>query len=414
MDSPAVIAGPQAHLLKRRTGVASCDGNRKLVKLPDKDTVAPITGTIFAKAPMMETWMFEAGGPLPAPWEAAFGRIPTALQDVYYHPGYGASWLGWEGGRAVALWEQIEGIEYLYCVLLKELPYRVDSHWRYDAQSFYGYGGIISSAPPVLEHLEHFNDQLDQWMQHHGVVVEFIRQHPLLHPQPMLARRADDYAAVRTNVYADGPGIVRRQLESARRRNIAKAIASGLCVERWDAHRGAAMFAALYHRSALRLNMDAFYHFPEQYFHDVASYLGQRAWYLVALLEQRPIAALLVLAGGQTLTYHLGASDERFWQLRPNDLLFATLLDEAAATGYRWVSLGGGTTNDPSDSLYRYKATFGNVHLPVFVGKRVHDRRAYEHLCALWERDNPERAEQGRRYVLRYRLGEFDRKVAVP
>jgi hypothetical protein len=360
----------------------------------------------------METWMIGQGESIPPAWEACSRHMPADRRDVYYLPGYCASWLGWEGGKAVALWDEFDGVEYLYCVLLKELPYHVDTHWRYDAQSFYGYGGIQSSGLPVPEHLERFNDALDAWMHEQGVVVEFIRQHPLLHPTPAYARRGD-FVVVRTNVYAENPARVRDRLDATTRRNIAKAIRSGVRIERWDSERGAAPFAQLYHRTAERLGMDAFYWFPENYFRSVAKYLGAHTEYLVAVLDGMPIAAVMLLAEGETLTYHLGASDERFWHLRPNDVLFATMLEYAARRGYRLVSLGGGTTADPEDSLYRYKRKFGNRHEPVYVGKRIHAPDVYDQLCAMWEREHPDRIHQGRGYVLRYRIGEFDHKVTA-
>ncbi len=361
----------------------------------------------------METWMFTIDEPLPAAWRACIERFPPQRCDVYMHPAYCAPWLRWEGGSAVALWDQIEGIECLYCVLVKPLPEPVDEHWRYDAQSFYGYGGIITSAPAPPAVLDRFNDAVDAWMQQHGVVVEFVRQHPQLHPVAQQARRAE-YRLVRTNVYAEPPSAALAALDAATRRNIAKAHRNGIRIEQWSASHGAEIFSRLYQRTAARLQMDAFYHFPREYFVETAELLGDRVWYLVALLEETPIAALMVIESGTALTYHLGASDEQYWSLRPNDALFAHLLQIAShQRNNRTVSLGGGTSADPNDSLYRYKSKFGNQHRPVYIGARIHQPQVYQQLCHQWETANPERAAQYRHYVLRYRIGEFDHRLVV-
>lgn len=359
---------------------------------------------------MMETWMFSTAAEIPVEWSACLERFPADRCDVYYHPAYCSTWLEWEQGTAVALHASIEGIDFLYCFLMKELPVVFDSHWRYDAQSFYGYGGIVSSAPPTPAQLERFNDAIDRWMCDYGIVAEFVRHHPLLHATPAVARRAD-YVRVRTNVYAR----LQRKvfLDAATRRNVTKAQRSGVRIEQLDATAGAAIFSALYQQTAARLRMESFYHFPRRYFDCNAQRLADYAFYRIAYLDDCPIAGQMILRWGTTLTYHLGASDEQYWYCRPNDLLFATLLEEAAAGGYATVNLGGGTTTDPQDSLYRYKSKFGNEHMPVFVGWRVHHRPTYEQLCSQWEQHNPDRAKRYRGYFLRYRIGEFERRVMI-
>lgn len=356
---------------------------------------------------MVETWMFTAGQSIPVAWQACVESFPPERTDVYFHPAYCATWLEWEKGTAVALYAKLDNVDFLYCFLLKEVPQVLDGHWRYDAQSFYGYGGIITSAEPTDAQRVQFEDAVDMWMQEHGVIAEFVRAHPLIHRWPLHARRAT-FVQVRTNVYAQLPHALLQLEVGATRRNVAKARRSGIRVERWSAAKGTTVFAHLYAQTAARLGMDGFYHFPERYFSGCAQWLGERAWYLVALANGVPIAALMILEWNRALIYHLGASDARYWDLRPNDLLFATLLEYAEQHGYTLVSFGGGTTNNPEDTLYRYKSKFGTNHVPVFIGKRVHNRTVYDQLCSQWEQRNRDRADRYRGYFLRYRIGEFD------
>ncbi len=359
----------------------------------------------------LETWMFSRSEPIPCQWRTCAERFPAERADVYYDPAYCATWLGWEDGTAVALYAHDEGIEFLYCFLLAEVPYARDPHWRYDAQSFYGYGGIITSAPADPQQLERFNTAIDRWMHEQGVVAEFIRAHPLVHQSPIQARSAE-YRCVRTNVYAAPPEAALGALDAATRRNIRRAALAGIRIEHLSAREGALIFSDLYAHTADRIGMDAFYRFPPSYFERCADFLSDRVEYRVALASGEPIAALMLLKSHSTMTYHLGASDERWWHLRPNDMLFASLLEDAAARHIAAVSLGGGTTTDPSDSLYRYKSKFGNLHLPAFVGFRLHHRPTYEKLCAQWEREHPDKVARYGQYFLRYRVGVFERKVA--
>jgi hypothetical protein len=358
----------------------------------------------------LETWMFSHGDQIPCKWRECLDLFPPERVDVYYHPAYCASWLGWEDGTAIALAANDDGTQFLYCFLLSPLPWSVDPHWRYDAQSFYGYGGIVTSTPAHQEQLERFNNAVDRWMLDHGVVAEFIRANPLLHATPSDARLAD-YHHVRTNVYAIPPQKMLTMLDAATRRNVRKALRAGIQIERMTAAQGARIFAKLYQHTVERLGMEAFYRFPDSYFEHCQKYLTEEVEYRVAHLGGEPIAALMLLVSKKTITYHLGASDERWWHVRPNDLLFASLLEDAAQRGYSTVSFGGGTTLDSTDTLFRYKRKFGNVVHPVYVGFRIHHLPTYERLCAQWELEHPDYVERYRRYFLRYRGGQFERKV---
>jgi CelD/BcsL family acetyltransferase involved in cellulose biosynthesis len=80
---------------------------------------------------------------------------------------------------------------------------------------------------------------------------------------------------------------------------------------------------------------------------------------VVARLLKRPLAAAVFLTSGATLVYKFGASDEREWSHRPNDILFQTVIADACRRGF--VSLDFGRSELEDVGLRRFKSSWGAV-----------------------------------------------------
>jgi hypothetical protein len=113
-----------------------------------------------------------------------------------------------------------------------------------------------------------------------------------------------------------------------------------------------------------------------------------------------PVAAAILLLGGRLAYYHLGASDFAHQHLRPNDFLYYAMASVARAHGCARITWGGGMSNDPDDSLFRFKTHFGALRTPVFCAGRVLDRAAFDAQVGAWAAANPGREA---RMFLKYR-----------
>jgi hypothetical protein len=71
--------------------------------------------------------------------------------------------------------------------------------------------------------------------------------------------------------------------------------------------------------------------------------------------------------------------------------------------GASQLSLGGGTTARPEDSLFRFKAKFSPIQRQVFVATRVHMRDVYDRIVAAWARTHPELVPTRGHFALCYR-----------
>jgi lipid II:glycine glycyltransferase (peptidoglycan interpeptide bridge formation enzyme) len=71
--------------------------------------------------------------------------------------------------------------------------------------------------------------------------------------------------------------------------------------------------------------------------HVIAEGLG---FLVLAQLRGRPIAGALFLSWNGNLIYKFGASDPRFWELRPNNLVMWAAINWGCEQGYRQLDFG--------------------------------------------------------------------------
>lgn len=84
---------------------------------------------------------------------------------------------------------------------------------------------------------------------------------------------------------------------------------------------------------------------------------------LLAEHEGKVIASMILLAAGDTIRYAYGASDERYLQLSPNNLLMWTAIEWACTHGYQTLDLG--RTARDNEGLMEYKRRWGAEMEPL-------------------------------------------------
>jgi lipid II:glycine glycyltransferase (peptidoglycan interpeptide bridge formation enzyme) len=76
-----------------------------------------------------------------------------------------------------------------------------------------------------------------------------------------------------------------------------------------------------------------------------------------------PIAGAVYLAWNGHLIYKYGASDARFWELRPNNLVMWSAIEWACEHGFR--DLDFGRSDSENHGLREFKRRWGAVELPL-------------------------------------------------
>jgi hypothetical protein len=279
---------------------------------------------------------------------------------------------------------------------------RVRESW-YDIETVYGYSGPLSTStePSFLTRAWQI---FDEWCSDEGIVAEFIRFNPLMDNH----RYMDDSCAVvldRETVALRLDYSADKLWESYRRGHrteIRKALKKGLIGEEVDLSDGLEPFKRMYDQTMDRRQAGDYYYFTDAYYDHLRSALGDRLKLFTVRDGDHLVAAVMFLAFGQLLHAHLGGSDANYKGIGPNNLLYHTASEWGRENGFQWLHVGGGLTNKPDDSLFRFKTGLTRSRFPFYIGKRIHDKKAYDALCSEWMSQS-EAKQQPNRFLL-YRL----------
>jgi CelD/BcsL family acetyltransferase involved in cellulose biosynthesis len=91
--------------------------------------------------------------------------------------------------------------------------------------------------------------------------------------------------------------------------------------------------------------------------------MGGLGFVVFAYKDSRAIAAALFLAWNGNLIYKFGASDPRYWELRPNNLVMWTAIEWACQQGYRQLDFGRTDLDNPG--LREFKRRWGSTEVPL-------------------------------------------------
>jgi GNAT acetyltransferase-like protein len=331
----------------------------------------------------------------PESWEHAYTQ--SSRKDVYYRHAYAelCHCMG-DGDPFLFVYEDGGGNTVCYAFIrrpLKALPFaanaQLEGDWYDIVSPTYGLGGPLYAE--VHEQVLHaFRAEFDAYCREANIVSEFVRFHPLLHNHRLLGGRME-IVFVRETIFID---LTRTEEELFARyhlshqRSIRKALRHGLefrVLSGTDARQQLEVFYRLYRETMDKVGAAPYYYFSTEYLERLFSRFGPDALLGAVFLKGRMISAALCLREGDTLIYHLGASETASLHLGMNVFQFHQLAVWARRQGLRTFFLGGGHRG--RDSLFQFKHRFNpEGTLDAHNGKKVHHPEAYERLAGCWKR----------------------------
>lgn len=248
-----------------------------------------------------------------------------------------------------------------------------------DLETPHGYGGPFATTDDA-GFIERAWIERDDWARSKCTVAEFRRFHPLLQNHELAEQQCivkfDRPTVVIEIAEAEADQIA--TYKSNARRNVRKSLRQGVMVEEAVGAGNLDVFVALYGRTMDRLGASSFYRFPRSYFDELAEMPETRLF--AATLDNQVLAMALVMVGHKILHYHLGANDERFFELRPMNALLHGVTRWGAARGFKEFHLGGGRSSAQDDALLRFKASMSSLRKDYFIGTRLFQHDLYGEL----------------------------------
>lgn len=331
-------------------------------------------------------------------WLKALDYLPVSHKDINYFPNWFYTWTEHEKADALCIFAEINDIYFLYPFLLKKIEnFDLDKVY-YDVQSAYGYGGVITSELNVpLETRNKFNKLVTEWMHDKSIIAEFIRENPLLNH----FRRDATYSLARTNVYIN-TDIDYKIPDKRARQNINKSLQLNASIIYDEELKCMDDFAALYANTAERLNMHSYYHFGTGYFTKVIEHLKEYSTLIHVQINETIIASGLYIRHHEKGNLHLAGSLIEYQDVRANDLLYYGAINYSMNNGVKILNVGGGTSTDPEDTLFRFKAKYSKDYKEVYIGKKIINQVIYNKLVIKWEDRYPQLSNKYRNYFLKY------------
>lgn len=265
----------------------------------------------------------------------------------------------------------------LYPFLKRPVP---GASHLWDIATAYDFGGYLLRCPQARAGtlIDAFRQEWSSWCRAEHVVAEFVRLHPLRQPSLSPAATEGRFQRHQEHAVLDLTSLPAEPAEvyaTGHRWGLRRSLRSELRFARVT-EEGPGEFLRLYAQTMREREAAAYYHFPREYFVELAARIPGVEIFGVRLGEKL-VAAALFLRGRSCLFYFLAASDRKHLNLQPNNLLLDRVIRWARSERLATLHLGGG-----SDSLRRFKMGFGASPVPFHIYTAVHDERRYEELVA--------------------------------
>ena len=259
----------------------------------------------------------------------------------------------------------------------------------YDLESVYGYGGYLTNGDEkfINEALKRYKE----YCQNQYIVAEFIRFHPFNDfPKELLDFNLIERQVIVKNLEDND---IMRSFNSKTRYYVKKAL-KDIKIEKSN---NIEKFLELYYFTMSKNKASDFYYFDKRYFEKLISLPGVE---LYACIFNNEIIAMSFFIFSKYGYYHLSANSEVSYKLGANYALLYYGFEVAKSKNIKYFILGGGTTNNQNDSLFKFKKKFSNLIKPFYIGGMIFDEDKYKYLNTLWNKQ----FKKDVKYFLKYRL----------
>ncbi len=263
----------------------------------------------------------------------------------------------------------------------------------YDLETAYGYGGFYTNTDDT-SFIKNAMIKYEKRCQDENIIAEFIRFHPF-NNFPIEHNNFLDF-----NIY-DRDVVIKKLSTnilasySSKVRNTIKRANEKISV---NESKNIDKFIELYNETMKKNEASDFYFFEKNYY---IKLLENSEMKLYEVIYQNNIIAMGFFAiSGSFAHYHLSANTKESYGLNSNYALLDTIFNKAQEYGSKYFILGGGTTSNKDDSLFKFKKKFSKNLKPFYISGKIYNKEIYDKYTKIWE----EQSEENIKYFLKYRL----------
>ena len=309
------------------------------------------------------------------------------MLDIYFEPDYGKLYEKHEKGTSqVFEFKSQHGI-VKNMFIKREIPFSVNDTKYYDIVTPYGYGGpmithVKKGAKDIL--IKEFVNEFQKYCEQNNIVSEFVRFHPLIENVYDFEVYYDTHHirnTVGTNLenYEDP---FQTEFSKSCRKNVRRALREGVTFNIIEKPSDVSKFKDIYYSTMDRNSATDYYYFDEDYFNTCVKYFQNKLLLVEAIYEEKVIAMGFYFVYKDYIHIHLSGTLSEFLHLSPAYVLRYGVTQWGKENGYKIIHHGGGRTNSPDDTLYKFKKQFGkNTEFQFFIGKKIWNKEIYKQLC---------------------------------
>ena len=270
-------------------------------------------------------------------------------------------------------------------ILFPIIKRTISSESWYDGEDFYfdvitpyGYGGAFCWGTGEY-YRDFFWEQYNIWCKKNNVVSTLIRQslfkNQVLTP---IGEVSSPYKNIvrRLNVKEED---LLNDYKHSIRKNLKRAISSGLKIEVDLCGRNLNDFLTIYHSTMDRVDAKGQYYFSEEYFKEFIDKLSGHFGFFHVRYKEKIIATELVLMSSKNIYSFLGGTISEYNSMRPNNFLKHEIIKWGTKNGKINFVLGGGYKKD--DGIFKYKKAMApDGEYDFYLAKVIHDADAFQAL----------------------------------
>lgn len=347
-------------------------------------------------------------------WDYLLDRIPDCNKSPHFTSGYYRLFEERGEGKGICFVGELNDKLIIYPSLQKsisELGYNLGEEF-YDLEGVYGYNGAISNCDDS-GFISDFGQNTLNVMKDLNIVSEFVRFCPVIGNHHLLSYilpihaldnvlmdLSDGYSDVWEKSYDPG---VRKAIRKAERFGFTFKIIDGINITQKDITD----FLSIYNNTMTRNNAPKYYYFSGHFFNHLIETQPKNILLSFAILAGEPVSTEILLTNSHHAYGFLGGTQREYFNYNPNSILRNQIVKYLLERGISKYSLGGGKSNE--DSIYTYKKSFSRyIKSEFFIGKKIHNKIIYDILVDQWNQKYPEAFNQGKNYLLKYRLIQKD------
>lgn len=316
------------------------------------------------------------------------------MKDIYFEKDYGKLYENMEDGTCEVFEYKNSFGKIQHMFIKREIPLRLNNTIYFDLITPYGYGGpLITECKKGYEQelTEGFNTAFKKYCKENKIVAEFVRFHPIV-------RNALDFETiyevdkvrktVGTNIEEYEDPFMEEFSKSARK-TIRRALRSGVNYKITKSPGDISAFKEIYYSTMDRNEASDYYYFDDQYFQECLKNFKDNIILVEVLLDEKIIAAGFYFVYNNIIHAHLSGTLKEYLKFSPAYIIKYATVEWAKEHGVKLIHYGGGTSNDESDPLYKFKKRFGkNTEFDFHIGKKVWNKEVYEELCEITNSDD--------------------------